>query len=70
MGSSDLVFICISAFLAVFVLLSVLAVVMRIILVLFPEKESGTYAVVVAAITSTVSAIYPGTRITKIEETK
>jgi hypothetical protein len=70
MGSSDLVYICISAFLAVFVLLSVLAVVMRIILVLFPEKESGTDAVVVAAITSTVSAIYPGTRITKIEETK
>ncbi len=70
MGSSDLVFICISAFLAVFVLLSVLAVVMRIILVLFPEKESGIDAVVVAAITSTVSAIYPGTRITKIEETK
>ncbi len=70
MGSGDLVFICISAFLAVFVLLSVLAVVMRIILVLFPEKESGTDAVVVAAITSTVSAIYPGTRITKIEETK
>jgi len=70
MGSSDLVFICISAFLAVFVLLSVLAVVMRIILVLFPEKESGIDAVVVAAITSTVSTIYPGTRITKIEETK
>ncbi len=70
MGSSDLVFICISAFLAVFVLLSLLAVVMRIILVLFPEKESGIDAVVVAAITSTVSTIYPGTRITKIEETK
>ncbi|MCK4657771.1 MAG: hypothetical protein KAT85_12085 [candidate division Zixibacteria bacterium] len=70
MGSSDLVFICISAFLAVFVLLSVLAVVMRIILVLFPEKESGIDAVVVAAVTSTVSAIYPGTRITKIEETR
>ena len=70
MGSSDLVFICISAFLAVFALLSVLAVVMRIIFVLFPEKESGIDAVVVAAITSTVSAIYPGTRITKIEETK
>lgn len=70
MGSSDLVFICISAFLAVFVLLSVLAVVMRIILVLFPEKESGIDAVVVAAVTSTFSAIYSGTRITKIEETK
>jgi len=70
MGSSDLVFVCISAFLAVFVLLSVLAAVMRLILVFFPEKESSTDAVVVAAVTSAVSSVYPGTRITKLEEMK
>ncbi len=69
MGPDDLVFICISAFLAVFVLLSVLAVVMRLILVAFPEaKGGGTDAAVLAAVSSTVSSIYPGTQITKIEE--
>ncbi|OGL47641.1 MAG: hypothetical protein A2161_19895 [Candidatus Schekmanbacteria bacterium RBG_13_48_7] len=62
--------ICISAFIGVFVLLTFLAIVMRIIIVLFPEKEKGTDAAVIAALTTTMQSIFPGTKITKIEETK
>lgn len=65
----DLPIICVSAFAAVFLLLSVLAGVMRIIVVLFPEK-AGVTDTVAAAAASAVTALYPGTRITRIEELK
>jgi hypothetical protein len=68
MGSADLVSICISAFLAVFVLLSILAAVMRLILVIFPERNGGSDMAVIAAVTSAMNSIYPGSQITKIEE--
>jgi len=38
MGSLDLLLMCLSAFIAVFVLLSVLALIMRVIIAVFPEK--------------------------------
>lgn len=61
--------ICLSAFLAVFVLLSLLAALMRLLITAFPPIASaGTDAALVAAVTSAVSSAYPGTRITKIEE--
>ncbi len=70
MGSIDLLMICASAFVGVFLLLSLLAIVMRIIIVVFPQGAKGTDAAVVAAVTAAVSAGYPGTRITNIEEIK
>ena len=70
MELSELAFVCLSAFAAVFVLLSVLAFVMRLILMAFPERESGGDATMIAAVASSLSAVYPGTRITKIEEIK
>ncbi|MBU1319073.1 MAG: hypothetical protein KKH67_07745 [candidate division Zixibacteria bacterium] len=70
MELSELVVVCISAFAAVFVLLSILAFVMRLILVVFPERESGGDATMIAAVASALSTVYPGTRITKIEEIK
>lgn len=70
MGSNDLVLICVSAFLAVFVLLAVLAAVMRLILVVFPAREETGDAAVVAAVTTAMSTIYPGAQITRIEEIK
>ncbi|HEX9885668.1 MAG TPA: hypothetical protein VGA70_04230 [Longimicrobiales bacterium] len=58
-----------SAFAAVFVLLSFLAVVMRALVALFPaEVAAGTDAAMIAAVTSAVSVAYPGTKVTKIEE--
>ena len=68
MESLDLLLICASAFVAVFCLLTVLALVMRIIVVVFPQKEASADAAIIAALASTVSTLYPGTSITKVEE--
>ena len=70
MASLELLFICISAFIAVFVLLAVLALVMRVIIILFPGRTAAAEAVVYAAVASAISTVYPGTKITKIEELK
>lgn len=70
MGSSDLLFICISAFISVFVLLSVLGLLMRLILAVFPEKNAGPDAAVLAAVSTVVQTLYLGTKITKVEEIK
>ncbi|MFH2057144.1 MAG: hypothetical protein ABIJ61_14395 [bacterium] len=68
MASANLFVVCISAFAAVFLLLAVLAMVMRLITAIFPQRSGGADAAVVAAITSTISTIYPNSRITNIEE--
>jgi uncharacterized membrane protein YqjE len=68
MESSSLLLISISAFIAVFALLSILALVMKIIIMLFPQPEVKTDASVVAALAVTLSSVYPGTKITNIEE--
>jgi len=62
--------ICLWAAVAVFILLSVLAVVMRLILWAFPAPEPGTDAAVVAAIAAAVERAYPGTVVTSIEEVR
>ncbi len=66
----DLLTICISAFIAVFVLLSFLALLIRLIEYVFPYKEESTDAALIATITTTYQSIYPNTKITKIEEIK
>jgi hypothetical protein len=68
MESPDLLIVCASAFIAVFALLAMLALVMRVIIVLFPQKAVTTDAVAIAAVASVISTLYPGTRITKVEE--
>ena len=62
--------VCISAFVAVFILLSILAFTMRLILAVFPEKMVESNVALIAAISTTYNSIYPGTKITKIEEDK
>ncbi len=69
MPTPDLVTVCVAALIAVFALLISLAAGMRLIMWLFPEKgedESEIYA----AIAATYRSVYPGTRITKIEESQ
>jgi uncharacterized membrane protein YqjE len=69
MGSLDLMLMCLSAFIAVFVLLSVLALIMRVIIAVFPEKvQLVSDTAVLAALATVVSSVYPGTRVTKVEE--
>ena len=70
MESLDLLAICASAFVGVFLLLTVLALVMRLIIVLFPERESAGDSAMIAAVSTVLQTVYPGTKITKVEEIK
>ena len=70
---SNLLSMCISSFAAVFTVLAFLAVTMRLIMVVFPEKQfegGDDEAAVFAAITSTYARLYPGMRVTNIKEDK
>jgi len=68
MNPPDLLVICLSAFAAVFVLLSFLAVVMRLLISTFPEKVGGIDAATIAAVTAAAAYAFPGTKVTKVEE--
>ncbi len=73
MDSYQLLFVCLSSLLAVFVLLTVLAVTMRVLVAAFPEtleKLATSDAALLAAITTAVASIFPGMRVTKVEEEK
>ena len=59
---------CTIALAAVFTLLSILAVTMHLITVLFPARNNALDAALVAAISSTVASIFPGATVTDIEE--
>ena len=60
--------VCGSAFVTVFVLLCVLAAVIRLLTVVFPSRDVSDDAALVAAVTSAAATIYPGARVTRIEE--
>jgi len=64
---------CMASFAAVFLVLAFLAAAMRLIILIFPVKKAaaGTDdAAIYAAITSTYARLYPGTRVSNIEELK
>ena len=66
---TDLFVICVSAFIAVFALLSFLAVAMRLLIIIYPENVAARAdAAFIAALTSAMAITYPGTKVTKIEE--
>ena len=69
----NLLSMCISSFAAVFTVLVFLAVTMRLIMIVFPEKKAGTgddEAAIFAAITSSYARLYPGMKVTNIKENK
>ncbi len=68
MGSPDLISICGSAFLGVFIVLSLIALIMRLILKLFPYKEETADQAVIAAISSAYNKVFPDKKIIRIEE--
>jgi hypothetical protein len=70
MPALDLLYMCASAFLAVFVLLTALAAIMRLILIIFPKQDGDAEAAVYASIAATMQGLYPGARVTKVEEIK
>ncbi|MBN1272335.1 MAG: hypothetical protein JXB26_08695 [Candidatus Aminicenantes bacterium] len=70
MESSSILLICTLAFLMVFLLLAFLAVLMRLIIYLFPEKAKITDAAVFAAMAAVFRNIFPHSKISNIEEKK
>lgn len=68
MNSLDLLLACGAAFVWVFVILILLAAVMRLVGLLFPERPTGPDAAVIAAVGAVAHTVFPGTRITHIEE--
>ena len=70
MGSFELISICLSAFIAVFLILSLLAILMRLITGFFSVRDIKDDSDLIAALTTTINHYYPGTKIAKIEEVK
>lgn len=68
MGPPNMLLICVSAFTAVFVLLALLALAMRSLIAVFPERLAKVDPALLAAVSATVSAVFPGTKITRVEE--
>ena len=70
MGSHELRVICGIAFLLVFIVLIALALCMRLIIFIFPERRFGVEAGLVGAHTTAIHRVFPGTNLTTIEEKK
>jgi hypothetical protein len=72
MSQPSLLLVCLAAFIAVLLLLSALASVIRLLTAVFPGEpaEGSAEPPVLAAIHSAVSAAYPGTGVTAVEEVK
>jgi hypothetical protein len=62
--------ICVSALASVFAVLAFLAVVMRVLIAVFKDKNDESDAMLIAAINSTYRGLFPGTKITNVEEVK
>lgn len=70
MPSQDLLTISSIAFAGVLLLLAVLAGIIRLITLVFPSQEAENDSAIVAAVTSTYSVLFPGSRVSKMEERK
>ena len=70
MGTANLFVLCVVAIGWVFTILAVLALMMRLIILIFPEKKGKIDGAVLAAITTTAQSIFPGMKITNVEEKK
>lgn len=68
MDTPDLLAVCGLAFIVVFALLTLQALVMRLITTVFPERKSTPDAAVVAAISCAVASLHAGARVVEIEE--
>lgn len=69
MENPNLFLICLNAFAAVLGLLWVLAIALRSLIELFPEKPPPKIdAAVAVAIAAAANAVVPGARVTRIEE--
>ena len=69
MNSVDLLTVSTVGYIIAFAVLAALAVMMRLITVLFPERKDRGDAAVIAAVTTTYQSLFPGATVTKLEET-
>lgn len=67
MDEVNLFVISLNAFVAVLILLSVLALAMRLLTALFPPPPTSSGAAATVAVVTAVSALFPGARVTRIE---
>ena len=70
MDEHNLLYICLNAFVAVMVLLSLLTLLLRLLITLFPERAVRQDSAITSAIQTAVSNLYPGARVTRMEEIK
>ncbi len=68
MASTSILSVCVAAFILIFMLLSLLSVMMRLLTFLFPPIDKEDSAAI-AAITATYHSIYPDSKVTRIKET-
>jgi hypothetical protein len=68
MTEPNLLIVCVTAFVAVVLLLALLAGTIRLLMAVFPERLEGPDAALLAAIHAAAAAVHPGTRVTRIEE--
>lgn len=68
MASPGILSVCIAAFILIFILLSVLSVVMRLLTFFIPPIETDDGAVF-AAIKNAYQSTYPDRKVTRIKET-
>lgn len=62
--------ICSLSFIYVFIVLSILAVLMRVIILVFPARPAGNDTAVYSAIAAASARQFPGFRVKKIKEIK
>jgi hypothetical protein len=68
MASTGILTVCLAALIFIFMLLSILSGMMRLLTFLFPPIETQDSATI-AAITATYHSIYPDRKVTGIKET-
>ena len=68
MASTSILSVCLAAFVLIFILLSVLSAMMRLLTYLMPPIDTEDSATI-AAITATYNSIYPDRKVTRIKET-
>ena len=68
MASTSILSVCVAAFILIFILLSLLSVMMRVLTYLFPPIDKEDSATI-AAITAAYHSINPDSKVTRIKET-
>ena len=68
MAPTSILSVCVAAFILIFMLLSLLSVMMRLLTFLFPPIDKEDSATI-AAITAAYHSIYPDSKVTRIKET-